>query len=130
MHSELELQQHLNSAQSDPASAGQKPVQTPEETWDFVACLKDMALRNLNAIAADLDGDPLDPRSCEKRARALATVALALDEIARAKSAETSEVWIVDEDDPRACPRDSKILRNALADELDRINEKNNISYL
>lgn len=130
MHSEFELLQRLNKAQSDPAAAGPVPAQTQEEPWDFETCLKELALRNLNSIAADLEPAPHDPLACEKRARALATVTLALDEIARAKSARAVEVWIVDENDPRACPRDSKILRNALADELDRINEKKNISFL
>jgi len=124
---------------------------------DFAARLHAMATRNLDAIAADLDDVSADPDACERRARALATVTLALDEIARVRHvqslliavsvrseidpdldrdrtrvtlADADQDWVVDEDDPRACPRDLAALRATLATRLDGIGEKKNISNL
>lgn len=105
------------------------------EGSDFLAQLRGMAQRKFDAIAADLDLLATDPDACERRAKALATVTLALDEISRAlqprdaggHAAGLSDA-LVDEDDPRACPRDVGALRDALATALDRFNEKKNIS--
>lgn len=118
---------------------------THMEPRNFAARLQEMANRNFDAIAADLDDLSTDPDACERRARALATVTLALDEIARARtphqglqsddhtpdctgaSADTTtspEDWVVDEDDPRACPRDLAAFRATLAARLDNFGEK------
>ena len=119
------------------------------EPRNFAARLQEMANRNFDAIAADLDDLSNDPDACERRARALATVTLALDEIARVRTphqamqtddhmaecqAQSGEVTpppeecVVDEDDPRACPRDLAAFRATLAARLDNFGEKKNIS--
>ena len=130
MNSEFILLRQRDAAGVTAEPCGSDEPVPRHDTMDFAARLQQMALRNLDAIAADLDDQSSDPVAFEKRARALATVMIALDDIKRAQSVREIDMSIVDADDPRACPRDPAILRSTLADALDRINEKKNISTL
>ena len=125
---EQDLTQSPNSGDHNRAQSCTCHSDRDAVPLNFAGRLREIALRNLDAIAADLDDLSSEPEACERRARALATVTLALDEIARAQKPRPQEPLLYDEGDPRACPREPEQFRSALANALDRLGDKKNIS--